>query len=220
MLGVGWLSELVSTLWFEDVGFLHEQMLDTPLGRFSIRQMIIFLIFGLLAWTVSLLFADIVLKIVVVGVIFFSGAAIFNRKIKTLPPEKHLLYLVNKRFLQINQKPPNPTTTPMPGAPATKAMLLSATLGVPLKVVGILKDLATGKALSSKNIKVSIDNTAHTKSSTDEDGLFCTYFIPDRFGLFQIAIQPEGFSEPIQQITVSVNPKTEAAQTAETKTNP
>jgi hypothetical protein len=29
------VSELIQTLWFEDVGFLHEQMLDTPLGRFS-----------------------------------------------------------------------------------------------------------------------------------------------------------------------------------------
>jgi hypothetical protein len=78
--GLGCLSELVTTLWFEDVSFLHEQMLDTPLGRFSIRQMGIFLIFGLLAWVASLAFSDLVFKIVVAGAIFFTGAALFTRK--------------------------------------------------------------------------------------------------------------------------------------------
>ena len=42
------MSELVQALWFEDVGFLNEQLLDTPVGRFSIRQMCLFLFFGLM----------------------------------------------------------------------------------------------------------------------------------------------------------------------------
>jgi len=199
------------------VGFLNEQMLDTPLGRFSIRQTGIFLAFGLLAWGVSLIFADMVLKIVVAGAIFFSGAAIFTRKIKTLPPEIHLLYLIHKRSLQKSPKTPKPPNQ-SPAAPVAKSMLLSATLGVPLKVVGVLKDLVTGKVLSDKAFNVNLDNATYSKGFTDEEGFFCTYFVPDRFGLFQITIQPDGSPEPIQKITVNVNPKTEAVQTAETKT--
>jgi hypothetical protein len=70
----------VQTLWFEDGVFWHEQMLDTPLGRFSVRQMGMFLVFGLLAWTVSLAFSDLVLKIVAAGAIFFAGTALFRTK--------------------------------------------------------------------------------------------------------------------------------------------
>ncbi|MDR2720281.1 MAG: hypothetical protein LBC03_05720 [Nitrososphaerota archaeon] len=172
------MSELVVTLWFEDVGFLHEQLLDTPVGRFSIRQMGLFLVFGLLAWLVSLVFADLVLKLVVAGCIFFSGAAIFTRKIKTVSPEVHLLYLV-KRFLQTTkQKHSTHVKRKRSVEQVSKVMCLSATLGVPVKVVGVLKDFS-GNVLAGKNFKVNINNTTHSTGATDQDGYFCTYFVPD-----------------------------------------
>jgi len=68
-VGAFLVSELVLALWFEDVGFLNESLLDTPVGRFSIRQMVFFLFFGLIGWLLSLVFVDLVLKLVVgVGV--------------------------------------------------------------------------------------------------------------------------------------------------------
>ncbi len=208
----------MQTLWFEDVGFLNEQMLDTPVGRFSIRQTGIFLAFGLLAWIASLISEDLVFKIVIAGAIFFTGAAIFTRKIKTIPPEVHLLYMIGiRRSLQIKQKSHKTPDSKQPIEQASKSMLLSATLGVPIKVVGVLKDPATGKALSGRNFEVNIEGTAYSKGFTDEEGFFCTYFIPDHFGSFKIEIQPEGFADSTQQIIVKVNPK-EVIETAETKT--
>jgi len=213
-MGLVCLSELVQALWFEDVGFLHEQMLDTPVGRFSIRQMGIFLIFGLLAWLLSLVFADLVLKVVVAGAVFFAGAALFTRKIKTVSPEAHLLYMIRRFSMQIKQRRSAVKAKPSVGQ-VSKSLLLSATLGVPVKVVGVLKDF-NGKILSGKNFKVNINNTAHSKGSTDEEGGFCTYFVPDRSGVFQLDIQPEGSTESVQQITVNVQPKTEEKENAET----
>jgi hypothetical protein len=90
-------------------------------------------------------------------------------------------------------------------------------LGVPVKVVGVLKDLVTGKILSGQNFKVSINNTVHSSGVSDDDGCFCTYFVPDRFGVFQIEIQPEDAEESTQQIMVKVNPKSEEKQSDETK---
>ena len=200
------MSELVSTLWFEDVGFLHEQMLDTPLGRFSVRQMILFLVFGLLSWLCSLVFADLVLKIVVAGGIFFGGAALFTRRIKTVSPEAHLLCLIRRFTVQIKQKH-SATKAKQSIEHEAKAMLLSATIGVPVKIVGVLKDF-TGKVLQDKNFKVTLNNVVHSSGVTDQEGSFCTYFIPDHSGVFQIAIQPEDSQEPLQQITVHVQPKT------------
>ncbi|MDR0373098.1 MAG: hypothetical protein LBI79_06030 [Nitrososphaerota archaeon] len=163
------MSELVQTLWFEDMSFLNEQMLDTPIGRFSIRQMAIFLTFGLSAWVASLAFSDLVLKIVVAGAIFFTGAALFTRKIKTISPETHLLYLIKKGAWHIKQKQPPSKGKSMDQV--SRSVLLSATLGVPVKVAGVLKDL-TGKILQSKNFKVNINNTTHQKGTTDQEAIF------------------------------------------------
>ena len=208
------LSELVQALWFETVSFLHEQMLDTPVGRFSIRQMGVFLIFGLLAWLSSLVFADLVLKVVVAGAIFFAGAALFTRKIKTVSPEAHLLYMIRRFSMQIKQKR-SAVKTKQSVEQVSKSVLLSATMGTPVKVVGVLKDF-TGKILSGKEFKVNINNTTYSKGSTDEEGYFCTYFVPDRSGVFQLDIQPEDSTDPVQQITVNVQPKTEEKENAET----
>jgi hypothetical protein len=206
-VGAVLVSELVSALWFEDVGFLNEALLDTPVGRFSIRQMVLFLFFGLLGYLSSLVFADLVLKLCVGVGVFLVGAAIFSRKVKTVPPEVHLLYVV-RQFLLVKPKRSNKKGK-LSAENVPRSLLLSGSLGVPVKVVGVLKDLVTGKILSGQNFKVSINNTVHSGGVTDEDGCFCTYFVPDRFGVFQIEIQPEDAQEPVQQIVVKVNPKSE-----------
>jgi hypothetical protein len=202
------------------VGFLHEQMLDTPLGRFSIRQMSMFLVFGLLAWLSSLVFADLVLKIVVAGGIFFGGAALFTRKIKTVSPEAHLLCLIMRFTLQIKQKR-SISKSKQCVVQESKAMLLSATIGAPVKIVGVLKDHA-GNILANKNFKVNVNSTAHSSGSTDQEGYFCTYFTPDHPGLFQIDIQPQDHPNITQKITIQVNPhqktKDEVTQNAQKHT--
>lgn len=210
------VSELVQALWFEDVGFLNEALLDTPIGRFSIRQMCLFLFFGLIGWLLSLVFTDLVLKLVVGVGVFLVGATIFSRKIKTVPPEVHFLCVL-RQFLLTKTKRSQQKNKPS-GENESRSLLLSASLGAPVKIVGVLKDLATGKILCGKNFKVSINNATHSRGMTDEEGCFCTYFVPDRFGAFQIEIQPEDASEPTQQIMVNVNPKSEEKQ-SENETN-
>jgi hypothetical protein len=214
-------------LWFENTSFLHEQMLDTPVGRFSIRQMGIFLIFGLLAWFSSLAFADLVPKVVVAGSIFFSGATVFTRKIKTISPEAHLLHLTQQFITQIKQKRSAAKTKPST-EPESKSLVLSATLGEPVRIGGVLKDL-TGKILQDKNFHVIVNDTVHSNGTTDQEGNFCTYFIPEHVGVFQIDIQPQDHQEPTLQIILNAQqskPKKqqteeerEATKNAEKNTN-
>jgi len=162
---VGYLSELIQTLWFEDTGFLHEQMLDTPVGRFSIRQMCLFLVFGLLAWITSLAFDDLVLKIVVAGATFFTGAALFTRKIKTISPEAHLLWCFKKFLQTLKQKKTPQTKNKQSIKPASKNSLLSTTISIPTKITNILKDHSR-KTLNNKNFKVNINNNTHSNNTT------------------------------------------------------
>jgi hypothetical protein len=170
--------------------------------------MALFLLFGLLGWLFSLVFADLVAKIVVGGCVFLVGVAVFSRKVKTVPPEVHLLY-VARQFLVLKPKQRGNSSSSSVEEGFSRSLLLSGSLGVPVKIVGVLKDLTTGKIFGDKPFKVNINNTIHSKGTTDEDGYFCTYFVPDRFGVFQIEIQPEDTEEASQKITVNVNPKSE-----------
>jgi len=212
VLEVVLVSELVSALWFEDVGFLNEQLLDTPVGRFSIRQMGLLLFFGLLAWVMSLVFTDLALKVAVGGLVFFTGAALFTRKVKTVSPERHLFYLLNKYFRGVGQKR---SVVSGVDQSLSEGLLLSAVLGVPVKVGGVLKDLS-GKIYAGKAFKVTINNALHSMGVSDGEGYFCTYFTPDLLGVFQVEIQLEdSVVEVIQRITVHVNSNSEVKENAE-----
>ena len=205
--GLIFVSELVQSLWFEDVGFFNEAILDTPMGRFSIRQMGFFLVFGFLAYITSLVFNDLMLKIVFGGFVFFVGAAVALWKVRTLSVEVHFLYLFKRRFLVSKYIFVNSSN--VVGNSSSVGVLLSASLGVPIRVAGVLKNLVTGKVLSDKIFNVSVDNQVHFKGVTDEEGFFSTYFVPDRLGQFQIVIASDDVAESVQKITINVNPVNE-----------
>jgi hypothetical protein len=148
--------------------------------------MVVFLVFGLLAWGVSLVFVDLVFKIVVAVAVFVSGAAFFARKVKTVSPEAHLFCLF-KRFLQVVAQNKFSSTTlnsKLSVEQASRSVLLLATLGVPVKVVGVLKDFS-GNVLAGKSFKVSVNGIAHSGGLSDYEGCFCTSFISDRTGFLR-----------------------------------
>jgi len=201
------VSETVRTLWFEDVGFLHEPILDTPLGRYSVRQMLILLVFAFFSYATSLLFSDPLMKIVVAGSIFMFGAAMFAmRRIKTISPERHILLLLGvgrvrpRRVAAVEEKPAEKR------APPVKSVVVSTTLESPVKIVGVLRDPVYKKYLPKKNFDVYIDGRFHYSGVTDEQGFFAVFFVPDRYGPFNVTVKPEGLAEA-QNITVNVKPK-------------
>jgi len=206
--------ELVSALWFEDTSFLHEQILDTPVGRFSVRQMVFFLVFGLLAYIVSLGFGDLVLKVVFGGVVFFVGAAVALWKVRTLPLEVHLFYLFRREFLQ--PKKTKDKTHHLPVDQPAVEMVLSASLGVPLRITGILKD-TTDNFLPDKTFNININGQVYSKIATDTEGFYSTYIIPNQLGQSQITLTPTDSTEPIQKIMVNVTPVKEEKETEKEK---
>lgn len=206
------MSEPIQALWFEDVSFLNEPMFDTPLGRFSIRQTFIFLLFGLLAYAFFSLTSTMntTAGAVGAGATFLLGAAVFTRKVKTVSPEKHLLLILTANHTRkVKRETENVVRGKERFKPPKRAqnMLLSATLNAPVKVVGVLRDPASGKPLLSRSFEVSVDGAAISKGFTDEEGFFAAYFVPDRYGVFKVEVKPEGYAEGAQQITVQVKPR-------------
>jgi hypothetical protein len=194
-------KELVSALWFEDTSFFNEQVLDTPVGRFSVRQMCFFLVFGLLAYVVSCVFGDLVLKVVFGGVVFCVGATIALWRVRTLPLEVHLLYLFKRRFLQHKRVSKVKVRRSVPST----VVVLVGVLGVPVRVLGVLRDSASGNVLSAKPFVLLVVGTAYSSGVTDGEGFFSSCFVSDRLGQFHLSIVPEGSTEPFQKFLVNVN---------------
>lgn len=202
----------VQTLWFEDVGLLHEPVLDTPVGRLSLRQTFALLIFAVLAYAVTLFFTDIVSKAVVGGAVFVLGAAIFTHRVKTVPPERYILLALGVG----RSKPGKPVEKLRRGGkrdrivePSTtvKSMRLSTELDTPVKIVGVLRDPSTGELLAGRGFEFIVDGVRHSSGVTDDQGFFTVFFVPPRFGVYRVEVKPEGFAAASQMFEIHAEPK-------------
>lgn len=206
---------IVQTLWFEDVGLFHEPILDTPLGRLTLRQTFTMLIFALLSYAATLPFTDIIFKAVAGASVFILGSAIFTHKVKTVPPERCILLALG--IGRLSPKRPIKTVGKrghgrkwgsIVETPTTiKAMRLSTELDAPIKVIGVLRDPATGELLPGRGFEFIVDGVRHSSGVTDEQGFFTVFFAPPRFGVYRVEVKPEGFAGASQKFEIHAEPK-------------
>ena len=71
------MPRIIRALWFEEVGLLNERLIDTPIGKLTLRQTFVIMFFAGIAWLASTLVQDVIFKIGLGGAIFISGVAIF-----------------------------------------------------------------------------------------------------------------------------------------------
>lgn len=197
-----------NVLWFDDIKFFNEGMLDTPFGRISFRQLIILGIFGLPAWIAfsSLGGADIIMRAAIAGLIFIFGVAIAAWRVKTVPPERTLALM-----LGIGRRQPKRRTERKPAqkkaarqaAPPVKTSKIHAVVGEAVKITGVLRDPQTGIPLARRQYSVIIDGRLRYRDECDETGAFEVVYLPEHPGIVKIDVVPDGyaFSEKIE-ITV------------------
>ncbi|MCL4436349.1 MAG: hypothetical protein M1503_03165 [Thaumarchaeota archaeon] len=208
------MPRVIRTLWFEELSFLREPFFDTPLGKLTFRQMLIIVTFGALAWGATSLAFDAMLKLLLGGSIFIVGLALAFQRVKTVTPEMCiLLMLSSSTSTKLIPKP-----KPIPASPATestskpleaKALNISTQdiqSIVPVKVVGVLKNPATGRAIQRKGFEVLVEGKSYTKGSTDDEGFFTVYFIPESYGSFKVEVKPEGYTQVLETLVVNVQP--------------
>jgi len=205
----------VQTLWFEDVGLLHEPILDTPVGRLALRQTFALLIFAVLAYAVTLFFMDVVFKVAAGGAVFTLGAVVFMHRVKTVTAERCILLALGVGRLEPrnSRKPVEKrvrvgTRESIVEVPtAVKGMRLSTELDAPIKVMGVLRDPATGDLLPSRGFEFIVDGVRHSSGVTDEQGFFTVFFAPPSFGVYRVEIKPEGFASASQTFQIFAEPK-------------
>jgi hypothetical protein len=206
---------IIQTLWFEDVGLLYEPIIDTPVGRLTLRQTFGLLIFAVLAYAATLPFTDIVFKVAAGGAVFVLGAAIFTRRVKTVTAERCILLALGVRRLSPKKPGKNLekrgrvrkheriVEAPTP----VKAMKLSTELNIPVKIVSVLGDPLTNELLAGRGFEFIVDGVRYSSGVTDEQGFFTVFFAPTRFGIYRVEIKPEGFASASQTFEIHAEPK-------------
>ncbi|MCW4008799.1 MAG: hypothetical protein NWF09_08965 [Candidatus Bathyarchaeota archaeon] len=202
------MSEPVNALWFEDVGFLNEPFLDTPFGKYSVRQMIILLSIAGISFASTLFFDDLLLKLVIAGSVFVVGAAFFMRRVKTLTPEKHLMLILGfgRAIPKTALKKQTKKAAVKPQTVTAKSMTVTSELETPVKIVGVVQSPSTGKKIVNNHFDVYVDGKYYSSGITDEMGFFELFLSPDHYGTYNIEIKPKDTVESMH-ITVVVNPK-------------
>lgn len=205
------MPRVIRTLWFEELGFLREPFFDTPLGKLTLRQMLIVVVFGALAWgAASFAGDDVMLKLFLGGSIFIVGLALAFQRVKTVTPEMSII------LLMLSSSTPKPkrnrvtrevevTSKPLE-AKALNISTQDIQSIVPVKVVGVLKDPTSGKPIQRKGFEVLVEGKSYTKGSTDDEGFFTVYFLPESYGSFKVEVKPEGYTHVLETLVVNVQP--------------
>jgi hypothetical protein len=192
------------------MGLRNVQMFDTPIGRLSVRQLIIIAFFGGLGWLSSFPFADIIYKIAVAGAVFGAGLVLAMQKLKVITPERAILLAFGfgrtypKRAKAIGES--NERKRKKEEAMPVKRMRVSADLESPVKVVGVLRDPSTGEVLRKRPYDVIARGEPCGSGVSDEQGFFTAFFMPKMYGEYTVEVRPEGYARG-QVFRLIVEPK-------------
>ena len=182
----------VRTLVFEDISPLSEQFLDLMGMKLSVRQMAYLGISLLVGYGFSLLFQSLMTKVFVFVLFLAFGAMLSATRIKTLTPEKMLLYMVAMPKPKAEKKKEEPVE------PVQEKRLDLPTQSIddmqPVKVVGALIG-ADGMPVANKAFTVYVNGREYTRGVTDDYGNYMVFFAPPSFGTFKIEIEPTGSAE-------------------------
>ena len=200
------------TLWFEDISFARQGMIDTPFGRVSARQLAGLGVFALFAWmTFQALgfIGDLALRLIPAGLVFIAGAIIFTWPVKTVPPERIILLALgigrkHEKKVPVKRKAEKGVPVPREAKPAVRVSRAQATVGEPFKIAGVLVDPKLGKPLAHRSFEVFVDGVFQYKAATDEQGGFEVVYIPQYAGVLRVEVRPEGVVGAEQSVEVTV----------------
>jgi len=202
------MPRVVRTLWFSDTGLMNEPVFDLPLaGKISMRQTAALLALLALAYLMSLSVADLTMKVMMGAAVFIPGALVFLQRVKTVPPEWYLALmlrgLLSAKKGRKRARHFGPPEVEKPG----RRMAVAAVLGEPVKIVGCMRNPATGEPISDQPFDVFVEGEHYSSGISGSGGDFAVYFTPRRFGIFRLSLRPSGYAEDAESIEVQVEPE-------------
>jgi hypothetical protein len=206
------MPRVIRTLCFEELGMIQQPLLDTPIGKLSMRQTVVYILFAVAAFFLAtILSTDLLTEIIIAAPIAIVGISIFGRKVKTIAPEFLIYYLfkgggkVKKMRFKLGEEVVEKLTAEKPLS-IPNAINVSSSLDSPVKLVGVLRDPQTGRNLPVRPYDVLVDGEKVFSGVTDESGFFTIFFTPTRYGVFDVEVKPEK-SINSQRVPIQVVPE-------------
>ncbi len=211
------MPRIVSTAWFEDIGYINQPMFDFKLVTLTIRQTVhLFLWCGLAFLTFSKItpffgMGSVIYRAVPALTVFALGMAVFGRKGKVFSPEWYLLHFAKGILPGFGSSlsfstPAEDGTSSDDHAKEEGSRPIVAPMGEPTRIAGVLFDPSTGKRLSNVSYEVTLDGEPYHSGRTDEDGSYSLIFTPPGRGSFTLSVTPEGYPEGVEKIEVDSRP--------------
>jgi hypothetical protein len=213
------MPEVIRSLWFEEISFIHEKFFDTPIGKLTVRQVAIVFVFGISAWAAFNSIGDDMLKVAVTSLLVILGLAFAFQRIKTLTPEQSMMFaLFAPRTRRAgtgrskkNAKMPL-STLPVnagreEGSETFDISMLDAGGDIHdaqmQKLVVLVRDPQTGTALPNRGCEILVEGKSIGRRLTDEEGFLTIPFVP-KPGINTIEVKPEGYAAIVKNITVDI----------------
>jgi hypothetical protein len=174
--------------------------------------MVVLISFAGVSFLLATIFApnDWVMELIIAAPIAIVGISIFGRKVKTISPERLLIYMftggrkVKKVKVELEGEVEKLAAEKPLSIP--NVVNVSSSLDSPVKLVGVLRDPQTGRNLPLKAYEVFVDGEPVFSGVTDESGFFTIFFTPTRYGVFDVEVKPEK-SITSQRIPIQVVPE-------------
>lgn len=212
------MPEVIRSLWFEEISFIHEKFFDTPIGKLTVRQVAIVFVFGISAWAVFNSVGDDILKVAVTSLLVILGLAFAFQRIKTLTPEQSMMFALfapRSAAGGSGRKKKN-AKMPISTLPVNPEQEGSETIDISMldpggdihdaqmqKLVVLVRDPQTGSPLPNKGCEIMVEGKSIGRRLTDEEG-FLTIPLAPKPGINTIEVRPEGYAAIVKNVTIDV----------------
>jgi hypothetical protein len=211
------MPEVIRSLWFEEISFIHEKFFDTPIGKLTVRQVAIVFVFGISAWAAYNSVGDDMLKVAITSLLVILGLAFAFQRIKTLTPEQSMMFALFAKRIDVGSArkkesavPPFSTPSASTGQGGTETFDISMLdAGGDIhdaqmqKLVVLVRDPQTGTALPNRGCEILVEGKSIGRRLTDEEGFLTIPLVP-KPGINTIEVKPEGYAAIVKNITVDI----------------
>ncbi|MCS7098205.1 MAG: hypothetical protein NZ922_04435 [Candidatus Methanomethyliaceae archaeon] len=218
------MSKVVQTLWFDSLSPLQQPLIETPLGLLTPRQIIMAGVGALFSYLfyVQLLqrfpSIDQYMRIGLATIPFILSITITLRRVKTIPPENYLFYLIFRRRLrrwkhsnsqfssqELRWKhiPKEIGQVLSQLTPPVRAISVKPNALGRVELIGTLRNPKTGRPMPNTKLYAFIGNRVFS-SSSDENGNYIISFHPKAPGSYHMIVAVQGFDIPVDSILVNV----------------
>lgn len=214
------MPEVIRSLWFEEISFIHEKFFDTPIGKLTVRQVAIVFVFGISAWAAFNSVGDDVLKVAITSLLVILGLAFAFQRIKTLTPEQSMMFALfaPRTGRGGTGRPKKNTKTSISTLPVNAGQQQegSETFDISMrdagddvhdtqmqKLVVLVRDPQTGTPLPNRGCEILVEGKSIGRRLTDEEGFLTIPLVP-KPGINTIEVKPEGYSTIVKSVTVDI----------------